>query len=80
MKKSLASALLASTLLGACFGGSDDEPVATTPDTVPASATASTQAFASYTGSLPASDTKEPVDIASAVPPTSETDEPIVVN
>ncbi len=68
-------------LLAGCFGGSSDEPVAETPPTeVPASATASTTAFVAYTGSLAASETAEPLNVANATPPTSETEEPQTVN
>ena len=43
---------------------------------VPASATASTSAYASFAGSLPKSDTQDPLDVNKVTPPTSETEEP----
>jgi uncharacterized lipoprotein YajG len=43
---------------------------------VPASATASSRAYASFTGSLAKSDTQAPLDVSKVTPPTSETEEP----
>jgi hypothetical protein len=43
---------------------------------VPASATASTRAYASFAASLPKSDTQDPLDVSKVTPPTSETEEP----
>jgi hypothetical protein len=77
------ASLLAVGLLSACGGSSYDAtseaaaPVADT--TVPASATATPQAFSSYIGGLPAVEAAEPLDIENAQPPTSETDEPVEV-
>ena len=45
----------------------------------PASATADTAAYVGYTGSLPLSETKEPLDVNKVMAPTSETDEPALI-
>jgi hypothetical protein len=75
--------LLAAGLLSAC-GGSSYDPVSEVPapvaDTsVPASATATLQALSAFIGGLSSSETAEPLNIDSAVPPTTETDEPVDV-
>jgi hypothetical protein len=43
---------------------------------VPASATASPRAYASFAASLTNSDTQDPLDVNKVTPPTSETEEP----
>ncbi len=70
-------ALAAAALLAAC-SDSPLEDVATPQDgnEVPASATATTSAYAQYAGSLPKSETQEPLDVRKVTPPTSETEEP----
>ena len=67
---------LAATL--AACGDSPQTAEVTPPasNEVPASATASTRAYASFAGSLPKSDTQEPLDVSKVTPPTSETEEP----
>jgi len=70
--------LLASATLVAC-GGGDDTPVTATTDEVPATATVSVAAFASYAGMLDAVDTSEPLEVSSVTPPTSDTDEPVTL-
>jgi len=77
----MANALFASLLLAACGGGSTEEPapMAQEPTEVPASASVSTTAFVNYAGTLASSETKEPLDITKAMPPTSETDEPLPI-
>ncbi len=66
--------------LSACFGGGD---VASTPPVVetevPASASASPEAYSRYAGSVAASETAEPLGVDAVVPPVSETAEPIDV-
>ena len=79
----LAAAPLA-LLLAGCFGGGDDNPVPTPPPPaaeaeLPDSATASTTADAAYAGSQAPSESAEPVGVDKAVPPTSETEEPVDV-
>jgi hypothetical protein len=70
------SALFASAVLVAC-GSDGDTPVANTPPTeVPASATASTTAFVTFTGSLAPTETGLPLSLTSVMPPTSETEAP----
>ena len=64
-------------LLAAC--GDNPEQADTTPpasNEVPASATASTRAYAQYAGSQAANDTAAPLDVTSVNPPTSESEEP----
>ena len=70
-------AMAAAAALSGCFGGSDNEetPVAGRAE-VPASATASIAAWVSYTASLPASESAQPVEVNNAQPPTSETEPP----
>lgn len=67
--------------LVACGGGGDGAAPAPSADgdDVPASATASTQAYSMFVGSLPADEHSEPLGVNLAVPPTSETEEPIDV-
>jgi hypothetical protein len=76
-----ATALAAGLLLAACGGGGGSPEPAPAPSAndVPSSATASPTAFVNWTAELPASDTKEPLKIEGAMPPTSETDEPLPV-
>ena len=67
---------LAATL--AACGDSPPDAEVTPPESteVPASATASTRAYATYTGSLAPSETGSPLDVSKVTPPTSETEEP----
>ena len=79
----LAAAPLA-LLLAGCFGSDDNTPTPMTPVPaaeveLPDSATASTAAYAAYAGSQAPSETAEPVLVDKAVPPTSETEEPVDV-
>ena len=77
----VALAVLASAALTAC-GGSDEiylPPVVEDPTMVPASATANVTAFSNYVATRPASDSADPLIVGTLVPPTSETDEPVVV-
>ena len=72
----LAAAFAAAGLAG-CGGGHDAAPAPPpAADEVPASATVSTAAFVDFTGSLAPSETQPPLDITTAVPPTSETEPP----
>lgn len=69
----------AALLLTAC-GGSDEISAPVVDDTVlPASATASVAAFNGYVGQLVVDDTREPVTLGMALPPTSDEDEPAVI-
>ena len=63
--------------LAAC-GDSPSDAVDAPPGSteVPASATASTRAYATYTGSLAPSETGAPLDVTKVTPPTSESEEP----
>ena len=80
--KPAALAMLATLTLTAC-GGNDDEvylpPVAADPTVVPASATANATAFSNFAAGLPASDSGDPLAVTALVPPTSDTDEPVVI-
>ena len=63
--------------LAAC--GDNPQTAEVTPpasNEVPASASASSRAYASFAGSLPKSDTQDPLDVNKVTPPTSETEEP----
>lgn len=73
----LLASLAAAALLAACGGGSDGP--AAVADTVPASATASPEAFTRYAASLPEDDRREPLRVDGLMPPTSETAEPLPI-
>jgi hypothetical protein len=73
----LPAALAVAGLLAACGGGSDG--LGAVADTVPASATASPEAFTEYAAALPENDRREPLRLDGLVPPTSETAEPVPV-
>ena len=73
-----AAAVLAG--LAACGGGSADAGPPAADNTVPASATASPEAFSSYAGAIKADDQAEPLNLEKVEAPTSETAEPIVVS
>ncbi|MBL8331174.1 MAG: hypothetical protein JNJ71_20220 [Rubrivivax sp.] len=74
-----AIALMLGTGLSAC--GGDPAPVDTPPPMaereVPASATASPEAYARYAASATADDSAEPLSVDKVEPPTSETAEPV---
>jgi uncharacterized lipoprotein YajG len=73
----------AAVLLAACGDSPPAElpaPPAAGANAVPASATASIASYAQYAGSLPKSETDEPLDVSQVVPPTSETELPVAVN
>ena len=74
MKIKTSLALLATlVLLAAC--GDNPESADTTPSNqVPASATTSTSAWSRFAASLINSETQSPLDVNSAMPPTSESD------
>lgn len=83
-----ACALALAALLAGCGGGGEGDagagaggggdPVAGAGE-VPASALVSVRAFADFTGMQKADERAEPLDVERAVPPTSETDEPVDV-
>ena len=83
MKKTWLIALSTAAVLAACGGGDDDTP-APPPVTseVPASASASVSGFTSYLKLLVVAmaDTLEPVDVSAVTPPTSDSDEPDIVD
>ena len=70
----IASAVVAATLVGCGGGGGADGNVEAG---VPAQALSSPEAFSSFVGSLRADDGAEPLPLGSAVPPTSESAEPV---
>lgn len=76
-------ALAVAGILSACGGGSDEaEGTAMAEDAagkVPSSATASVQAFVGFVGAQAPADRAEPLSLRGAVPPTSETAEPMEV-
>lgn len=79
--------LVCALVLAACGGGGGGSPSADamtpsgadTSTTVPVSATASVQSFATYVGTLPADDVREPLDTVAVMPPVSDSDEPAVL-
>jgi len=77
-------ALAAAGMLSDCGGGSDEaEGAAMAEDaagTVPSSATASVQAFVGFVGGLAPAEHGEPLSLQGAMPPTSETAEPMDVS
>jgi ABC-type glycerol-3-phosphate transport system substrate-binding protein len=75
--RTLALAAACSLLLAACGDSpnADLTPQEPQTNTVPASAQASVTAWAAYTASLPASEQAEPVDVNSATPPVSDTED-----
>jgi hypothetical protein len=69
-------------LLAACGGGGDaagDTATTTVITEVPASATVSVEAYSDFATALAAQsgERTEPIDLAMAVPPTSETADPV---
>ena len=76
--KRLPFLLAAGALLAAC-GDNPGQPNAERPaaNEVPAEATASPAAFVAWMDRQPESDTREPLGVEGAMPPTSETDEPV---
>jgi hypothetical protein len=78
----LGIAAAAALVLAACSdaGSYSEAPVVpVTPPpatTVPASATASTQAYTQFTGTLTSSETASPLTVGDVTPPTSESDAP----
>lgn len=78
----LMAPLAAALLLAACGGGGggdDNGPVAEE-DGVPTSALESPESFSRWVGERPVSDSKEPLLTMGALPPTSDSIEPIEVN
>ena len=83
MKRTVGVVIGVAMVLAGCGGGHGDDSADNDPATsgeVPASASASPQAFSAYVGSLRADDRARPLDIDKLVPPTSETAEPIDVS
>jgi hypothetical protein len=77
--KRLSFLLAASAALLAGCGDDPAEAPAPAPaaDDVPAEASASPAAFVAWMDRQPESDTREPLGVEGAMPPTSETDEPV---
>lgn len=73
------SLLFAAALLTACGGGSSSNSEDSGPETVPAAAIASPEAFTQYLAARSDDERREPVAIDALVPPTSETAEPLPV-
>lgn len=68
-----------SLLLAACGGGDEPAAAMAADDVVPASASASPQAFSHYVEAASGESRAEPLDLAVLQAPTSETDEPIAL-
>lgn len=68
--------------LAGCGNGDDDNPPPPPPpaDEVPAAALVSTQSFVAFLQGLAPNDTAEPLKLNGAVPPVSETEEPVEIN
>ncbi len=78
--KRLTFLLAASAALLAACGDNPGQPNAEPPpaaNEVPAEANASPAAFVAWMDRQPESDTREPLGVEGAMPPTSETDEPV---
>jgi len=78
----LRASLLACLVLAGCGGsggGSEPAPPPASTSDVPASATASPDAFVSWSNTQPPDDTKEPLKVEGTMPPTSETEEPVTI-
>ena len=67
-------------LLAACGGGGAGPVDATAAREVPASATASPEAYSLYVGSLGADERADPLNVDNVVAPKSEAADPIPVN
>ena len=67
--------------LAGCGNGDDDDnpPPPPAADEVPAAALASTQTFVAFLKGLAPNDTTEPLKLNGAVPPVSETEEPVEI-
>ena len=65
--------------LAACGGGGGggEEPTPVAGDVVPPEVLASTQTYATWLKTLAPSETAEPLRLEGAVPPASETEEPV---
>lgn len=72
----LSLALTAATLLAACSDSPVSDDLA---NGVPASATASPEAFTRYVAALPEDEQREPLNVEGLTPPTTETAEPEAV-
>ena len=66
--------------LAACGGGGAGPVDATAANEVPASATASPEAYSLYVGSLGADDRADPLSVENVIAPKSEAADPIPVN
>lgn len=71
--------------MGGCGNGDDDAPPPPPPPpavegVVPPEAVASIQAFVAFLQSLLPDDTAEPLQLNGAVPPVSDTDEPVDIS
>jgi hypothetical protein len=66
--------------LAACGGGGGDAAVPDELTAVPDSALGSVESFSGWVGERPASETKDPLAMSSAMPPSSETAEPTEID
>jgi ABC-type glycerol-3-phosphate transport system substrate-binding protein len=71
--------LAAATVLAGCGGGGDRPTPPQADNEVPSSATASPAAYSNYAGSVPPSESSEPLKVDKVVPPTTESGDPIDV-
>lgn len=65
----------AAGLMAGCGDGPYEPEAAATPQTVPASATASTASYTAFAASLAITETGEPLSVDGVTPPTSESEE-----
>ena len=75
----LCALLATAALVSACGGGGQGDAAVAAVDPIPASASATTLGFTSFVAGLVSSETAEPLELGSLVPPTSEVDEPVAV-
>jgi hypothetical protein len=81
MKRKLMFCIVAATaLLAACGGGGGGDDAASELTMVPDEAVATSDAFSSWVGARQPSDTKDPLAMNAAMPPSSETAEPVDID
>ena len=80
LRHAVATVAAAGLMAGCGDGPYEPEAAATTPQTVPASATVSTASYTVFAASLAVTETGEPLSVDGVTPPTSESEEGAAVN